>query len=320
MLLWQSCCTVLTRLVGWERVWGKGSVMAGECSTRADCKRSALAAYQRWTPEKVAEVSQSDLWHPPDAFVQENERRLLIRMPASYGYDVVQRSSTETEEEARDLIRSTLEDTRAAARQAQLFWWVRPSTRPANMADLLSEFGFSLAEEVEILYLDLGVGEEPVMPPMPESPIIYSIARSDQEFVAAHRLRLESIGDGEASPNFEELQRDLSTFDESREAGFVALDRTAAVELVAWKGDLPIATAGIWVGECVGHLWGAATSPQYRRRGVYQTLVRARCEIAYSLGADLVLSKARRGTSGPVLVDLGFVRAGVQLGYVRDLR
>jgi predicted GNAT family acetyltransferase len=78
------------------------------------------------------------------------------------------------------------------------------------------------------------------------------------------------------------------------------------VPFLIYIGETPVATAGLTMAERVVRLWGAATVPEFRGRGAYKILVRARSHEGRARGASLGIVNARTGTSGPILRRIGF--------------
>jgi GNAT superfamily N-acetyltransferase len=56
----------------------------------------------------------------------------------------------------------------------------------------------------------------------------------------------------------------------------------------------------------VARLWGGATMPHARRRGVYAAVLAERLHVAVEWGATLALVKGRIDTSAPILRRFGF--------------
>jgi hypothetical protein len=66
------------------------------------------------------------------------------------------------------------------------------------------------------------------------------------------------------------------------------------------------------VGRCglfgpVVRLFGAATLPAFRGRGLYREIVAARCRLGKEHGAALAMTKGRHETSAPILIQAGFL-------------
>jgi GNAT superfamily N-acetyltransferase len=86
---------------------------------------------------------------------------------------------------------------------------------------------------------------------------------------------------------------------------------------VAYVEDAPIAAG--WTRfeplSPFASLWGGATLPAHRRRGIYRSLVAARVNEARARGIRFATVDARE-TSRPILEQLGFARLAPVIGYV----
>ena len=86
---------------------------------------------------------------------------------------------------------------------------------------------------------------------------------------------------------------------------------------VAYVEDAPVAAG--WTRfereSPFASLWGGATLPAYRRRGIYRALVAARVNEARARGFRFATVDARE-TSRPILSLLGFARLAPVVGYV----
>lgn len=236
----------------------------------------------------------------------EDEGRLLVHLP--WRQSVVHRSSAADEATAGAMISSTVREAREAG-SAGLCWWTRPSTSPGCTARLLAESGFRVCEEVEVLAFDLG--DEAGLPDLePPAGLEVEPVRDMEGLRVFHRLGAEVFGFPE--PSEDELA--------GYTAGMGGVDTDAPVlSFLARIGGEPVAAAGIGVVEGVGRMWGAATLPEFRRRGAYSALVLERCRAARACGAEVALVKARSCTSGPILRRAGFRAAGVERCYELDL-
>jgi len=75
---------------------------------------------------------------------------------------------------------------------------------------------------------------------------------------------------------------------------------------VAYCDGTPAAAASYLPFERSAFLMGGVVLPQFRGRGLYRTLVRARLAHARSLGIELATTHAREASSAPILEKLGF--------------
>jgi GNAT superfamily N-acetyltransferase len=97
----------------------------------------------------------------------------------------------------------------------------------------------------------------------------------------------------------------------------LAADPTQIEILVAYDGHRPVATSLLRLhrGTQFGSIWGAATLPASRHRGIYTALVDRHASTARAAGARLLTADAN-ANSRPVLERLGFrPLVGVQ-GFV----
>lgn len=289
-----------------------------------------------WSDARILEASESNLYYPDSAVFCHDSKRLLVHMPADYGHSAVQRSYAASDSEARALIEEVLTDSiraRGHLPDQQLLWWVRPSTMPRNMAQLLEQRGFALVEEVEILGFELvSTSGVPFQPAGRRGVNLqtWRIVRTLDEMRFAHELRVRSMGSGgpelfdeaEAARDLRILQRleEAHPVDGPESAPFIPREvEEVSIEFLAYEEMVPVATAGMSVRGAVGNFWGSATEEAYRGRGAYHLLIDARCQVARRLGATLALSKARRDTSAPLLKKAGFRWAGVQDCYALPL-
>jgi hypothetical protein len=87
--------------------------------------------------------------------------------------------------------------------------------------------------------------------------------------------------------------------------------------LVALAGRTPVAEARLEVvpGTDFAGLWGGATLPEWRGRGIYRALVAHRARVAAASGVRYLQVDASED-SRPILSRLGFVRLGTTTPYV----
>lgn len=289
-----------------------------------------------WTDAQIREAAESNLYHPEDAVLREDHRRLLVHMPADWGYSVVQRSHVTTDTQALALIDEIVEEARErrpASPSEQLHWWIRASTQPADMATLLEQRGFTRMEQAEILGLELATKQGPSPHSSRHPSHEWGLIRNLADMETAHNMRLRAIG-SESTPgpfDAQEAASDLQALKRLEHHHYLENPRFTltpatlpgqaglSVELLAYEGGQPVATAAFTTNGLVANFWGAATEEAHRGRGAYHTLVYARCSIARRLGATLALVKARPATSGPLLKHIGFRHAGEQICYAISL-
>ena len=84
---------------------------------------------------------------------------------------------------------------------------------------------------------------------------------------------------------------------------------------VAWVDGEGVGNGGLSMAGEVARLWGGATLPHARGRGVYSAVLAERLRVAVDWGATLALVKGRVETSAPILRRFGFVAHGRELTY-----
>ncbi len=90
------------------------------------------------------------------------------------------------------------------------------------------------------------------------------------------------------------------------------LGSCSAFALLGTMNGTPASVARCSLFDPVVRLFGAVTLPAFRQRGLYRSLVAARCRLGRANGAALALTKARPATSAPILERVGFRSYGVE--------
>jgi hypothetical protein len=199
---------------------------------------------------------------------------------------------------------------RLIARQRDLFtergqqveWKLHGHDQPADLAERLVAHGFEPEERETVV-----IG--PIAP----------IAAEQSAPPAGVRLReVTSRADLERIARMEE-----AVWDEDRNwmvdglAAELAADPSALTILVA-EADGQVVSAG-WIRYIRGTkfvtLWGGSTLPQWRRRGIYRSLVASRARLAQARGFTLVEVDAS-DDSRPILQRLGLLAVTTTTPYV----
>ncbi len=89
--------------------------------------------------------------------------------------------------------------------------------------------------------------------------------------------------------------------------------------VVAYVEGVAVASAGVTVVDEDARLWGGATRPEHRGRGIYRALLAERLRYAVGHGARLAVVKGRAQTSGPILRRAGFSPYGQERSYLLPL-
>ncbi|MFZ0830772.1 MAG: hypothetical protein WAN40_06505, partial [Thermoplasmata archaeon] len=187
-----------------------------------------------------------------------------------------------------------------------LRWVVNSRTSPADVGERLLQRGFERLTTAETLYLALGTKTEPHSPSVrPTGAITAREVFTDREIEVFVRMGETIFGDPSPPPEY--AKGFLSEVHRSIEA-------TGHSELfLSFDGPVPVGRGGLSVTGPVGRLWTAGVLEDHRGKGAYKALTTARCKSALDQGAEIVLTHARVGTSGPTLKKMGFRSAGPYL-------
>jgi GNAT superfamily N-acetyltransferase len=165
-------------------------------------------------------------------------------------------------------------------------WWCDPLTRPPELPDLLRSHGFSPTWSTDAYYWacasDLpgdDPGIEVVRSSDPADLDVYGELCKEATRIPAMEGRDEAVPADERHP----AQLFLAHID----------GEPRAFGLLGWFGD-----RGVF-------LCGAETHPDYRGRGAYRALLRARLSAARDAGAPYVYTMVKQETASPILRRLG---------------
>lgn len=179
-------------------------------------------------------------------------------------------------------------------------WFVPEAADPADLAMRLQGLGLTPSDEppFEPRYASM-VAVEP--PPQGPSEVDVTRVRTFEEFLSAQRVAAHAFGmDAELTAAFEARAAHLWPFqtEDGERATFVA---TINGEVVGF--------AEAAFGRNAVYLRGSGTHPDYRGRGIYRSMVRARWEAAAARGTP-ALTVGAGAQSRPILERLGFSIVG----------
>lgn len=243
-----------------------------------------------WSAELVLRASAEWIspWYPPHA-VHRDEGWLEFYLVG--GVATVMRV------EAGDGPASVLvPEVLAALRKhgaEEIHWTVGPGHLPAGIDQVLLSRGARVDRVIDIRAHPLGGA----LPAEPAGSVASATAVCTREEVAAFE-RVTARAWGYPPPSETDIDRTFA----SLAPGYF---------LGCWEGS-PAGAGGYGLAGHVARFWGAAVVPDFRRRGVYRALVRARMADAASRGATLALVHADAQTSSPILGRLGFGTYGQQ--------
>jgi len=261
---------------------------------------------RNWTADRGAEVDERESRFSSAATRVETPEYLLFVVPGSYALTYVRRFQCEpgrTEGAIDDVLRRVQESGGAGLR-----WVVNSRTSPADVGERLLYRGFERLAVAETLFLELGTKAEPRLPAVRHSGTISAReAQTDGEIDVFVRMGETIFGD--PPPPTEYAKAFLSEVHRS-------IETTGHSELfLAYDGRVPVGRGGLSITGPVGRLWTAGVLAEHRGKGAYKALTAVRCKSALDRGAEIVLTHARVGTSGPILKGMGFRSAGPYVYY-----
>jgi GNAT superfamily N-acetyltransferase len=172
-------------------------------------------------------------------------------------------------------------------------WLVGPSATPRGVASLMLKRGASPdGDEPELTAMVLD-REPPAVPGVVVRPVT-----TFADYVRMEEIREAVFGSSEID-------------DEGRRARWSEFKAASSLAYLALADGTPV-SFGVMNRTEVGPmlLAGGVTLPEYRGRGAYRALVRARWDAAKRLGAPALVTQAQ-AASRPILERLGFRATGV---------
>ncbi|RLV48298.1 N-acetyltransferase [Nocardioides mangrovicus] len=252
-------------------------------------------------PELVSrEVTAADdawIYVPDDAETTHTGDYLLVYYP-TYWAGPTQVVQTHSERPAAELVAEVLAQVRDHGR-SDVVWWVRDGLHPDGLEQHLVGAGARRDETLTVLAKAL---DQPI-PPAPGEPEVRAVADL-ATLQDDHRVGVAAFE--EQMPSEAELQAELERLVGSN------LTQT---RLVAYLDGVPVGMGGARIADGAVRLWGGGTVPEYRRRGVYAAVLRARLNWALEQGARFALTRGRVETSAPILRREGFGVFGERRSY-----
>ncbi|MEE6257511.1 GNAT family N-acetyltransferase [Plantactinospora sonchi] len=194
-----------------------------------------------------------------------------------------------------------------AALGQQVEWKLHGHDEPADLPERLRAAGF-VPEEQETVVIGPVAPLAATLPVPPEGVRLREVtARADLDRIGEFK---SVIWGGEGGWLADALSREL--------AAGAELDQPPLTVVVAETDEGELVSAA-WVryvsGTRFATLWGGATLPQWRRRGIYRALVAYRARLAEARGFSLLQVDAS-DDSRPILGRLGFVAVTTTTPYV----
>jgi len=186
-------------------------------------------------------------------------------------------------------------------------WKVYSHDRPADLKDRLATRGFHIGQLESVMILD-AADAHAIQPPVGSGSIQVDQVQSAKHLTDFKQIAEHTFG-GDWSFTTGQLAAALQNNDPAHRGYIASLDgQPAAI------GRLYVHPQSHFAG-----LYGGATLPEFRGKGLYKANVQARIRDALAWGAKYMMVDARE-TSRPILEKMGFVSVGQTWPCVMELR
>ena len=211
--------------------------------------------------------------------------------PAGYGFVTYRDLGGADEAGVRDLVSSALEVIEADPDVAEAEWKTRAHDRAPGLHAALVDAGFTPAESESVM---IGAADRMAVDvPLPDGVALRRVEAPD-DVRAASAMAEEVFGDEVSEARVQDL---LGRIARGAELWVAELDG-----VVVSTGRLEPVPGTEFAG-----LWGGATRPEHRGRGIYRALTAERARSAVRLGVRWITSDST-GFSRPILERSGFVK------------
>jgi GNAT superfamily N-acetyltransferase len=260
-----------------------------------------------WTTDAILAAAAAWVWVPANGRqVLTDDYQLVTHPDRSHPYPV-KVAWSRSQRPVGELISEVAAQARAWG-QAQVYWEISGTTRPADTEAALLERGAALADSCQLLAYDMTY-RLPVLD-VPAG-VHCQVIRDEPDLRAGLRVHAEVWGDGR-EPAEDGFAREFVMVRES-------LATWSGFRVVAFLGREPASYGGCELAGGAARLWGAATRPAFRGQGTYRAVLARRLEVARMHGATLALAKGRAQTSVPILRRAGFAVHGEERCYRLDV-
>jgi ribosomal protein S18 acetylase RimI-like enzyme len=243
---------------------------------------------------------------------RDRAERILI-LPLGSGFAVWAGADSPLDKVVGVGMGSTFDDEALAAveqgyaeRNAPVQFEVSTLADPA-IVERLTRRGYVLVGFENVLGLHLSTEREPHVA---EGVEIRDISAEEFELWLDVDVEASLTSDSEGIAAHEEFSREAL---ERAERDFSTAN--GLVRSIAWIGGVPVGAASMRLCDGVAQMAGAATLPQFRRRGVQTSLLSARLAAAAAAGSDLAVVTVQPGSKSQENVQ----RQGFQLLYARSI-
>lgn len=151
---------------------------------------------------------------------------------------------------------ATIQATRDyyTAQGLPMLWWVGPTTQPDDLADRLVRAGFTRADELPMMAIDL---QSMKVEPTPPNVTVKQVESEEELRVWSRILRDTFSLAGTGQNSFEELEISLGLDSDGRRYRFIA-----------YLYDQAVATSALFAEAGVAGIYNVATLPDARQQGI----------------------------------------------------
>jgi ribosomal protein S18 acetylase RimI-like enzyme len=207
-------------------------------------------------------------------------------------FNMVFRSSFKAveEEEAEEAIKKMI--AKCQSRNVPLMWQIGPNAQPAELGSLLEKYGFSLADKVPGMAIE--IHEMKNIPPIPQG---FEIKRVSDETMLKNYL--EVVKEVFKMPDFV-IQTMMELF------SFVGFEEILPIQhFLGYLNDEPVATCGLILGAGVAGILDIATLSTARCQGIGTFMTAYPLQYVKKRGYNIgVLTSTEEGVN--VYKNLGF--------------
>ncbi len=254
------------------------------------------ASRQRpWTDPEILRALGEWEWAPEGTEVIDNGDFRLQFRPDRHGRAATV-SRVESDRSAEAVV-AEVNDLARARSFDEVSWNLYPTSRPRSLRDVLLEAGAVVRDEGAVMslrvppegLLDVGPIDGVVVRPVLD---VHGLTDYRRIISQVYEQRL---------PSPEEI---------TEEAAGIPQDLRGR-RFVAYLGDEPVGSGAIAIrADGSASLFGAATYPEFRRRGAYRAIMAARVRWAWQHAVPVLLVSGRLSTSAPIMRRIGFTHHG----------
>lgn len=251
--------------------------------------------FRSWTHDQVLAEAAAWIWEPPSAAVHRSAGVVLVHYAGDTSFSP--RAHVQDSERAATELVAEIDRVVSDWRLPECFWDVNDTSRPADLESALFDRGAEVVEETDILARllcasDLGS----VLVPQG-----LELRSATDEQTMRDAFEVAGVAFGRKRHVSDEMVR-------QELAHCVAGLHADSGRVVAYLDGEPVCTGGWTAMHDSGALllWGGGCVPHARSQGAYRAVLAERLRLGASHGCSLALTRARIGTSSPILRRLGF--------------